>query len=493
MAVDVTTGTLAPEFGLNGVIDAYVGVASEIVGESRRDSYTIPNPVTIYEDLIITGARPGEGNPPGPRGDIRAFGAHDGRLEWTFHVAPRPGEPYADLVEQPEENYDVSGANVWSTMTLDPDNGIVYASTGDLNARRPGSELFASSLVALDASTGEIVWYQQITHKDMWDWDSPTPAVLMDLERDGETVPAVLLTGKHGLVFLFNRLTGESLNGLEERPTPRTNIPGIDPWPTQPFPAAPGPVALNGMTRDMIPDYVPGMREHCQAVWDEIDPLSEGLYALPQADRPTIGGPGATGGPNWGGGSYHPELGYYFINVQNRLRMRGPTTSPGNFVVRDLELEQSDSQQSQSQRLPSFSYEYEGHQLSCAAGPIGALVAVDVRNLEIAWQVPLGWEEALGEAGRQIGRPNLGGNMVTASGLVFIGATNDRYFRAFDAESGEMLWETWLPAGAHSTPISYVGEDGDQYVVVVAAGGTSVGRGDAPRMSDSVVAFKLPN
>lgn len=466
MAVDVTTGTLAPEFGRNGVIDAYIGVASEIVGESRRSTYTIPNPVTIYEDLVIVGARPGESGPPGPRGDIRAFSARTGRLAWTFHTAPRPGEPHADLVPHPEENHDVTGANVWSTMALDAENGIVYAPLGDLNARVEGPELFANSLVALDADTGELVWYRQLTHKDLWDWDLPTPPVLLDLERGGDVVPAVLQASKQGLVFLFNRLTGEPLNGFEERPTPRTDRPGVEPWPTQPFPTAPGPIARTGMTRDEIPDLVPGMGEHCRALWDRHDPISEGLYALPRADRATVTGPGPTGGPNWGGGSYHPELGLYVINVQNRLRFNVP--GGGRF---------------------SFSYPYEGLQLSCSPTPWGELVAVDVRRLEIAWRSPLGVTRALGERGLATGAPNLGGNIVTASGLVFIGASNDRYFRAFDARTGDVLWETELPASAHSTPVTYIGRDGRQYIVVAAGGGTSAG---GPRMSDSLVAFALP-
>ncbi|MDH4124479.1 MAG: PQQ-binding-like beta-propeller repeat protein [Gammaproteobacteria bacterium] len=506
MAVDVTTGALAPGFGRDGVIDAYVGVASEIVGESRRDQYTVPNPVTIFGDLFIAGARPGEAGPPGPRGDVRAFSARDGRLAWTFHTAPQPGEPHADLVPDPAENYDVTGANVWTTMTLDPVNGIVYAPLGDLNARNRGPELFSGSIVALKATTGELMWYQQITHKDMWDWDAPTPAVLMDLERDGNAVPALLLTGKHGLVFLFNRLTGESLNGLEERPTPRSNIPGVEPWPSQPFPAAPEPVARNSMTRDEIPDMVPGMKEHCQAIWDEYKPLTPGLYALPLSDRAVVSGPGATGGPNWGGGSYNSAMGYFFINTQNQLRFSLPTTSPGEFVTRSRipdnarPLDAAPGAMAQPTRGSgggqrfSFSFDYEGDRLPCVAGPWGELVAVDVRKLEIAWRVPLGFREDLGDIARNMGTRNLGGNLATASGLVFIAATNDRRFRAFDARNGDVLWEAELPAGGHATPISYQGSDGRQYVVIAAGGGTSIGRApEAPRMSDSVVAFRLPD
>lgn len=497
MAVDVTTGTLAPDFGLDGMIDAYIGVSSEIVGESRRSSFTVPNPVSIYGDLFIASARPGEGNPPGPRGDLRAFDARTGRLVWTFHVLPRPGEPHYELHPpelNPAELYDVSGANVWSTMTLDEANGIIYAPTGDLNARLSvGTELFSSTLLAIDAASGELIWHRQITNRDMWDWDSPTPVVLLEWEKDGETVPAVLLTGKHGLVFLFNRLTGESLNGFEQRPTPRTNLPGVDPWPTQPFPTAPGPVSLNGMTRDQIPDYVPGMRAHCEALWDQIDPVSEGLYALPHTDRWAILGPGTTGGPNWGGGSYDPESGYYFINNQNRLRLSQPTDTPGNFVIRNLAPNRESLPERPSIPAVSFNYEYKGETLSCMAGPIGELVAVDVQNLEIAWRVPLGNVEALGEEGRLIGVPNLGGNIVTASGVVFIGATNDSYFRAFDSSNGDLLWETRLPAGAHATPVTYMGTDGYQYVAIVSAGGTSVGRAPAaPTTSDTIIAFRLP-
>ncbi|MCR5879293.1 PQQ-binding-like beta-propeller repeat protein [Phenylobacterium sp. J367] len=211
-ALDVGTGLPAKGFGEGGLVDAYVGVVSETVGESRRDSWSIPNPVSIWRNLIITGARPGEAGPPQPRGDIRAWDARTGRLVWTFHTVPQPGEAFHDTYVG-DEWKDRSGANVWSTMTVDDELGIVFAPVGDLNGRAQGPELFSSSLVALDARTGKRRWHQQITHKDLWDWDLPTPPVLVEVKRDGRTIKAVAQTGKQGLLFLFDRKTGAPVWG----------------------------------------------------------------------------------------------------------------------------------------------------------------------------------------------------------------------------------------------------------------------------------------
>lgn len=496
MALDVTTGQPARGFGRNGMIDAYVGVASEIVGDSRRSTFTIPNPVTIYKDLIITAARPGEASPPGPRGDIRAWDIRTGRLVWTFHTIPQPGEPNHESW-QGDDWRDVSGANVWSTMALDEANGILYAPTGDANSGAAGMQLYSDSLVALDAATGKLRWFRQITHHDIWDWDAPTPPTLADLTVDGKTVPAVMFTGKQGLFFVFNRLTGEPLNGFTERPTPQPETPSADVWPTQPFPDAPGSVARTSMRRDEIPDLVPGMGDFCRNFWDSNGIVSKELYAPRQSSKSAvITYPGPTGGPNWGGGSFNPGLGYYFINVQNRPVYRA-RQAEGAGVAMMNRSGPAGAGADMPPRRPAgprppqgFTYRTaDGLALSCGATPWGELVAVDVNKHTIAWKVPLGITEALGAKGLKTGAPNLGGNLATASGLVFIGATNDRRLRAFDARNGRQLWETRLEASAHATPISYMGADGKQYVVVAAGGGTTAG---GPEMSDTLVAYRLP-
>ena len=498
MAVDVTTGQLAAGFGRNGAIDAYVGVASEIVGESRRNSFTIPNPVTVYKNLIIAGARPEESGPPAPRGDIRAFDAKTGRLAWTFHTVPQPGEPGHETYKG-DEWRDTSGANVWSTMSLDEANGIVYAPTGDLNSDAGGPHLYSASLLALDAATGKLRWYKQIVHRDMWDWDSPTPPVLFDYTgKDGRTVPAVLVTGKQGLVFLFNRLTGDSINGFDETPTPRLGAGQIgEIWPTQPMPRWPGNVARVQMTRDEIPNLVPGMKEACTKFWDDNQIVSVPLYGPRQnTEFNQISYPSSTGGPNWGGGAYNPDLGLYFINVQNRptYRAKVPAGSGEGGMNRAPRPEPSGPPQPRlagGPRPPQpFTFSTpDGVNLTCGATPWGELVAVDIKREKIAWRVPLGSTLALGAAGANTGAPNLGGSLATKSGLVFIGAANDRRLRAFEAKTGKKLWEAEMPASGHATPITFVGANRKQYVVIAAGGGTSAG---GREMSDTLIAYTLP-
>lgn len=492
MAVDMKTGKLAKGFGNDGEVDAYVGVASAAVGETRRDTWTIPNPASVYKNLIITGARPGEAGPPEPRGDIRAWDARTGKLVWSFHTVPWPGE-VGNETYVGDEWKDRSGANVWSTMAVDQKNGILFAPVGDINGRAKGPELFSNTLLALDAATGKLRWYRQIVHKDLWDWDLPTPPVLADVKVNGKMVPAVIQTGKQSLVFVFNRLTGKPIHGFEERPTPRSDDPKDEAWPTQPFPIKPGPLARTQMTRDEIPDLVPGQKAYCTAFWDKNQIKSLGLYSRPLLSSGTINFPSATGGPNWGGASLNPKDGTFIVNVQNQGQFRaagpavsffgGPRRPPGPRPAAPAAVAD-----------PAGGFVQSGFQfrvdektvLPCLPSPWGELVAVDINKGEILWRAPLGSTLSLGEKGENTGSKNLGGNIQTASGLVFIGATNDSRFRAFDAKTGQQLWSTQLSASAHATPVTYMGKDGKQYVVVIGAGGTSVG---SMTMSDTLNAF----
>jgi len=329
MALDMKTGELAENFGEGGALDVYSGVASLEVGESRRDSYTVPNPVSVYRNLLITGARPGEQPPPQPRGDIRAFDAITGELVWTFHVVAQPGEPGHDTWTG-DDWKDRSGCNVWSNMTVDEERGIVFAPTADANRAAFGMNLYCNSILALDAATGNLKWYHQLVHHDVWDSDMPTPPLLVDVQRDGSTIPAVVQTGKMNYVFVFDRETGEPLHGLEERPVLRSDIPDDQAWPVQPFPLRPGPIGRVGMTRGDINRLTPEIEQYCTEFWDANNIQPSGAYARPMERRSIVTFPGATGGPNWGPISYNPELGYVFINLMNNGSYRAePAVAEG--------------------------------------------------------------------------------------------------------------------------------------------------------------------
>ena len=514
MALDMKTAKLAPNFGDKGALDLYVGVVSPEVGESRRRTYTVPNPVTVFRNLIITGARPGEQPPPQPRGDIRAFDAITGKLVWTFHVIPHPGEPGHETWTGTDWK-DRSGCNVWSNMTADEFTGTVFAPLADANRAVPGMNLYCNSLVALDGATGKLKWYHQLIHHDVWDSDLPTPPLLVDVRKDGRTIPAVVQTGKMNFVFIFDRRTGEPIHGMEERPVMRSDVADDQGWPLQPFPLKPGPIGRVGMTREDINKLTPEIEKYCTEFWDTNNIQPSGAYARPMERKSIVTFPGNTGGANWGPISYNPQLGYVFINVMNNGTYRPAAPQPpggGRYgVANQASAGRGAAEAPDEGETPAapgrrggggqggrggggFSFRLpSGASVPCYAPPYGALVAVDVNRGEIAWTVPLGLNHTLaelGDLGLKTGTRNLGGNISTASGLVFIGAANDRRFRAFDAKTGAELWSAELPASGHATPITYMGKDGKQYVVTAAAGGTSAG-GGLP-ISDALVAFRLP-
>jgi quinoprotein glucose dehydrogenase len=506
-ALDLKTHELSPDFGTKGSVDAYIGVVSAKVGESARDTFTLPNPVVVYKNLLISGARPMEGSPPQPRGDIRAWDAVTGKLVWSFHVIPQPGEPNHD--DWTGDTWqDRSGGNTWSTMVVDQERGIIFAPTGDSNHAdtAPGKNLYANCLLAIDAATGKLKWFHQLIHHDVWDYDLPTPPILVDVHRNGRTIPAVLQTGKMALVFIFDRVTGEPLYGMEERPVKRTDDPMDQSWPTQPFPLKPGPVARISMSRNDINKMTPEIEKFCTEFWDNNHMQASGPYAQPMNNASTLTFLTGLGGPNWGPLSYNPQLGLVFINAHNSANYQAARPLPsGGEVVAGGPARGGRGGGGRGGggrggpgagplRTDAFSYKLpNGASVPCYAGPYGVLTAVDVNKGEIAWQSALGINETLtdlGDVGVKSGTRNLGGSISTASGLVFIGATNDRRFRAFDAKTGKELWVAELPASGHSTPMTYMGKDGSQYVVIAASGGTAVGTG-LP-ISDSLVAFRLP-
>jgi glucose dehydrogenase len=505
IAVDIKTGQPAMSFGNNGEVDVYSGVVSPEVGESRRSTFTIPNPVSVYKNLLITGARPGEGTPPQPRGDIRAWDAVTGQLVWSFHTIPQPGEPnHEDWTGDTWK--DRSGCNVWSTMTVDEPRGTVFGSTGDSNHAdsAPGKNLYCNSILALDADTGKLKWFQQLVHHDIWDLDMPTPPVLVDVRRNGRLIPAVLQTGKMSYVYIFDRDTGEPLYGMEERPVPKSDEPNDTAWPTQPFPLEPGPIGRLGMTRNDINKLTPEIEKYCTDFWDNNHLMTSQAYPRPRAGFAQVTFPSGVGGPNWGLASYNPQLGYVFVNLHNTGSYRltppagapsgaGSGGAPGAANAAGRQGRGGGAGGAGGGGGGGFSYVLpNGAAIPCYAGPYGELVAINVNTGTIAWKSVLGINEAysdLGEKGVKTGARNLGGSIATAGGLIFIGATNDRRFRAFDAKTGKELWAAELPASGHSTPVTYMGKDGKQYVAIAASGGTAVGS-NLP-ISDALVAFRL--
>jgi glucose dehydrogenase len=494
-AVDAKTGKLVDSFGENGQVDLYSGVVSDRVQPIWRDRYTVPNPVTIYRNLVITGARPGELGPPGPRGDIRAWDARSGKLVWTFHTVPQPGE--ANHETWPGDSWkDRTGVNVWSLMTLDSKLGIVYAGLGSAStdsngADRPGPDLYANTLVALNAATGKLLWFHQLTHHDLWDFDLPTPPALVDVTHDGKVIPAVAQAGKMGFLFIYDRRNGHPVYSIEERPAPKGDDPNDPTWPTQPIPTVTPPIARVSMTRDEIAKVTPDLEAYCTKVWDDNHVQNFGPYTPNLSDVATVNFPNGTGGANWSHPSFDPKLSLLFVNVSNNGGLHVPRpANAGATPTANVPPADEAPARGPAGRAGRFGPSFMLNGLPCWQPPWGELIAVNVNTGKIAWRESLGTTPSLGDKGLNTGAFNLGGSISTASGLIFIAATADKHFRAFDAEDGAVLWDFQLPASGHATPITYTGKDGKQYVVVAAAGGTAIDR--SGHLSDALVAFSLP-
>jgi glucose dehydrogenase len=476
IALDARTGKPHTTFGRMGELDLRPGVDAR-----PGEEYTVTSPPAVYRHLLIVGAAAPEGTPRGPAGDVRAFDTRTGKLVWQFHTVPRPGEPGHDT--WPADGWERrTGVNVWTQMTVDEARGLVFLPIGSASydfygGDRAGDNLYSSSLVALDAATGKRVWHQQLVHHDLWDYDPPAPPILVDLQIPGRRIPAVVQLTKMGIVFVFDRTNGKPVFPIEERKVPASDVPGEAASATQPFPQAPPPLSRHAaLTRDELTNVTADSRRECEAIFDSV---TSGAIYTPPGMKDTLWFPGTMGGITWSGGAIDPRTGWLFVN----------TNEVGALGRMEKQREGSAVAFRRVSRWGEYARFWDSSRLPCQKPPWGLLHAVDLTTGKIVWQVPFGNAPQL--EGRGItgtGTPNLGGAIVTASGLLFIAGTNDRRFRAFDAASGRVLWETTLDASGHATPTAYRTRSGREFVVIAAGGGGRF----STTVSDTIVAFALP-
>jgi len=476
LALDAKSGKPAGGFGTGGFLDGVSPAAAPV----------------IYHDLIITG----ENRVP----SVRAFDARTGKLVWTFYTKAQPGEPGHETWLG--KSWDAKfGTDVWSFMTLDAARGLVFVpiapsgGTEYYGSERLGNGLYSDSLVALDASTGKLAWYQQLVHHDLWDYDVPAPPTLFDVKVGGKIVLGIAEFTKQGTLFLFDRTNGRPLFGMEERPVAQSTVPGEQTSPTQPFPLKPPPLAPMSVSKSDLYNLTPEHAAFCKDLWEKNNLYNLGPFT-PFGDDPNkmaIVSPGREGAANWSGVAFDPKLSYIFGTTDfNAAQI-------GRLVKRDKELPTGGFYEKE---YPGGGIRYNTRFWDprtgwpCLNPPWAELFAVNAKTGDLVWRVPFGTVDALAEKGfPHTGAPNTGSMVVTASGLIFIGATNDGRFRAFDARTGKELWTENIDASAHTIPVTYMGRDGHQYVVVEAFGGPGIVAiagyfNDHP--GDSVIAFRLP-
>ena len=473
ICLDAKSGALVTSFGIGGMVDLSQGLSWKI----NPKHYTNTSPPVVFRNLVIVGNGVGDrlvyrNDPPG---DVRAFDARTGKMVWTFRPIPRPGEFGNDTWKENSWSY-TGHTNVWAPMSLDDERGLLYLpvstpSNDYYGVRRGGANLFAESIVCLDAVTGVRKWHFQIVHHGLWDYDLPAAPILATITVQGRRIDAVVQLTKQGFAFVFDRVTGGAVWPIEERPVPASDVPREKAWPTQPFPTKPPAFSEQGVSLEDAFDVTPVLRE---AARTELAKYRLGPLYTPPSFQGTVMRPGVIGGANWGGGAFDPESGLLYVksssNTPAILRLVEPDRSPKNPRADEVDADYVN-------RSPSATF-MDG--LPLLNPPYGHLTAIDLNRGEIAWRVPVGdtpslrTHPALKDVAlpAKLGASGAAGAIVTAGGIVFVGG-GDVALNAIDAMTGESLWRHVFAARTTATPMTYrtSGARGKQYVVIAIGGG----------------------
>jgi glucose dehydrogenase len=446
--LDAKTGRLVPTVG---TIDLVNGIMDPIPG---GEAYTIASPVAVYKNLAIFPGRTGEHNRWGIPGDLRAFDLLTGKQVWRFHTVPHPEDPNFGTWGL-NGWQDRKGPGSWQPLTVDSALGLVYVALGNavdqnFGNSRPGSNLYSASVVAIDAATGAYKWHFQTAHHDIYDGDLNAPPMFVEVNKDGQRIPAIVQGTKTGLLFFLNRLTGEPIFGVEERPVPPTDALGDATWPTQPFPIKPEPITRLSMTRAEVSKISPEAERYCTEIYDQA--VQMGPYT-PYGMVPSISFPGSTGGASNNGGAFDPGRGMVFATARN-------VATVGQLSA----MLSSDVLPSFGKTKMPFEYYLDLNGYPCNAPPWAELFGINANTGDIVWRVPLGeYKELTAKGIPKTGTAtNTGAPLATAGGVVFIGGTSDGQFRAFDAMTGRELWSASPGFNVAGYAISYKGANGKQ-------------------------------
>ena len=471
IALDAATGQPVTAFGDGGVLD----ISHGLVWEINKKHYTNTSPPIVYKDLVIVGNGVGDrlvykNDPPG---DVRAFDARSGRRVWTFHTIPQQGEVGNDTWGG--DSWTFTGhTNVWAPMTLDVERSLVYLpvstpSNDFYGGRRPGANLFADSLVCLDAATGVRKWHFQIVHHGLWDYDNPSPPNLVTIHVGRRTIDAVVQLTKQGFAYVFDRVTGTPVWPIEERPVPASDMEGEHAWPTQPFPTKPPAFTEQGVTLDDAFDLTPELKTAAQ---EQLRKFRLGPVFTPPSAQGTVQRPGIIGGANWGGAAFDPGTGLLFVKTSNQAhvaRVGAPDRSSANPRASEVDADYT--------RVGDTTAEFMNG-IPLLKPPYGHIVAIDLNRGEIKWRVPFGDTASLRRRPElkgvtlpaRLGVAGAAGLVATKGGLLFAGG-GDFALRAIDKTTGAEVWSAPLTRRAEGTPMTYRSRSGRQFVVIATGTG----------------------